>query len=347
MPATSKNTNLSWKEKSTMRIGLISDTHESENPAELIARLGAQQCDLYIHLGDIGGSRLASKFVRQFKQTLGNVDHLSEDNRRRFEELKRQGLTPMWAYIETNLGADPASRLRREKEARDSYLEVFRAMSRLPNAIMVSGNIDNSLLRSHIIGAEIKLQELPLVVEPKLLDLGFRAIILWPSMKNCSGEALAHLNEQVDAFVRAVADKEQILVFAHEQIYKGPSPSKYRENVESAGYCAMTVPRYEPNPRWPLLLRLFRSLKPTQQAAMVYGHVHDPHHVIQAGAPYLKGSLPEGLRYRLYGLGSPEKACIPYSGGRQSIRLYTIPTDAVAILNLTRKRMKLEIVQSE
>ena len=344
MPDSSGRLSLSFANKNRLRIGLISDTHEAENPADLIATLASQKCDLYVHLGDIGGSRLASKLVREFKQTLGNLDHLSQSERGRFEDLRMQGMPPMWAYIETKLGADSEAREKRAAEARESYLEVLRAMNMLSNVIMVSGNIDNSLLRTHVLGSDMNEECPRLVSEPELLDLGSRAIIVWPSIKNPSPAIAARVHDLLDSFTQSVRGKEQVIVFAHEQIYKGPSPARYKENVEAAGLQATTVPRYEPNPCWRKLLHLFRSLKPSQDAAMVYGHVHDPHQVIQAGAPYLKGSSSQGLRYRLHGLGSKEATQAPGRNGRRTVRLFTIPADAVCVLHLTPRRMRLETV---
>ena len=330
--------------KSDLRIGLIADTHEAENPTELIAKLASFGCDLHIHLGDIGGSRLASRFVREFKQSLGNVDHLGEKDRQCYETLKEQGVSPLWAYIETKLGADSASRTRRALEAQQSYVEVVKAIKDLPNTIMLSGNIDKSLLRAHVIDPGIHDRRVPLVTEPELLDLGSRALILWPSMKHGEPEQMREIGDRVDSFVRTVLDKDQVIVFAHEQIYKGPLPARYKENVESAGYQAMTIPRFEPNPCWRILLQLFRSLRPSQAVAMVYGHVHDPHRVVQAGAPYLKGTESEGLRFRLYGFGPRARSDTSYPSERRTIRLFTIPADVTAILHLTPKEMSLEIL---
>lgn len=330
--------------KGSLRIGLIADTHEAERPAELISKLASQVCDLHIHLGDIGGSRLASRFVREFKQSLGSVDHLSREDRQCFERLKKQGMSPLWAYIETKLGTDPVSRAKRIVEAQQCYAEVVGAIKNLPNTIMLSGNIDRSLLRARIIEPDVQDNRVPLVTDAQLLDLGSRALILWPSMKREDPSQAKKLDDKVDHFARAVKNKEQVVVMAHEQIYKGPLPTRYKENAESAGYSPTTVPRFEPNPQWQSLLRLFRLLLPSQDVAMVYGHVHDRHHVVQAGAPYLRGTESDGIRFRLYGLGSRFGSSGACSAGRRTIRLFTIPADAAAVLHLGPVEMKLEIL---
>ncbi|MBI4318935.1 MAG: hypothetical protein HY675_10620 [Chloroflexi bacterium] len=327
-----------------LRIGLVADTHEAQDPVSLIRRLGELGCDYHIHLGDIGGSRLASTLVREFKQRLGNMEHLSREEMHRFDQLKQGGMTPIWAYIETRLGSDPASRSRRVQETQHSYDTVVSEMSKLPATVFISGNIDKSLIKTEVVAPSFARHNARLVVEPSFIDIGATLAVLWPSIKATESQQLRRLEENVSELLHLAENKARVIVFAHEQLFKGPHPPKYKANAEAAGHTPMTVPYFEPNPSWKLLLHFLRTLPPTVGLAFVHGHVHDPQDVIQAGAPYMKGTLSEGLMYRLYGLGTP--ASCHGAIGRRTLRIFTVPANQVAVLGVGPDGVKFEVLAS-
>lgn len=329
--------------KTDTRIGIVADTHEASDPQTLVERLEEQHCDFYVHLGDIGGSKLTNKLVHEYKQTLGNLDHLSPADRERFEQLRSQGLTPIWSYIEMRMGGDSELRRQRLIETGDSYALVIGAMSRLHPVYLLSGNVDRALANADNVRPSFERYGIPLVTEPMLVDLGDQAAALWPSMKVLTEEFAQHLEEVVNGFVGELQSKKRVVVLAHEQLFKGPPPKKYIENVERAGYKALTVPYFEPNPTWRQLLRLFRSLPTSVDLVFVHGHVHDPCQVIQAGAPYLRGTSELGLEYRLYGLASA--GCDGAAGrGRRTVRIFCVPANEAMVLVLGRQRARIESI---
>ncbi len=342
MPDTARMRSTRLGGREGYRIGIVSDTHDAQDPVGLIRKLGRQDCDYYVHLGDIGGSRLVAKLVREYKQSLGSLDNLSPEDRRHFHDLRKQGLTPVWAYIETKLGSDLQARSQRLKETRQSWDVVLAEMSKLPDPLFVSGNIDSSLIKTNVVAPEFHRHGLFLIVQPHFLELDSGLAILWPSMKGTEAELVKQLDQTVEQLVELSQNRSRVVILAHEPLFKGPRPHRYMANVEASGLTASTVPYFEPNPSWKLLLRLLRAVPAEVELAFVYGHVHDPHHVIQAGAPYLRGSLAEGLEYRLFGLGSP--AAQYRAKGRRALRMFCVPSSRVAVLTVGQDSLQFEIV---
>lgn len=325
----------------SIRIGLVADTHEAAEPWTLIEELGKQKCDFYVHLGDIGGSQLTTRFVHEFKRTLGNLDHLGRKDRERYEKLRSQGLTPIWSYIEMRMGDSLDLRKQRMDETVASYSQVIGGLSKLKPVYFVSGNIDRALAGFENIKPLFEKNGVTLISEPKTIDLGDQAVILWPSMKVLNQEFARQLDEIVDDLGGRLRSKKRAVVLAHEQLFKGPPPNKYAENVERAGFKALTVPYFEPSPTWRHLLKLFRSLPPSVDLAFVHGHVHDPCYVIQAGAPYLKGTGEFGLEYRLHGINS---GCDGVKRGRRVVRIFCVPANEVMVLKLETQNVRIESV---
>ncbi|MCL5961577.1 MAG: hypothetical protein M1358_20065 [Chloroflexi bacterium] len=325
-----------------LRIGLIADTHEASDPLALIRLLGRQRCDLNVHLGDIGGSKYTSKLVHEFKENLGNLDHLTPEDQESYDELRKKGTPAIWAYIEMRTRHDPKSHERRVLETTKSYASVIEAMSQLRRIFFVSGNIDRALSKMDGVRTILEENGVDLIAEPKLIELGDQAIALWPSMKPVTQKLARRLDTIIADFVNRLENKRRLVVLAHEQLFKGPVPKTYRENVKRAGLKALTVPFYEPNPTWVHLMSLFRLLPAYVDLVFVHGHVHDPCNVIMAGAPYLKGTPELGLAYRLYGFGSPSSADNCDRRGRRTVRIFCVPADEAMIIVLDGQGVRME-----
>lgn len=324
-----------------MRIGLVADTHVARDPLTLIEALGKQTCDFYVHLGDIGGSQLTSKLVHEFKQAGDNLSHLSRDERERFEQLKSQGMAPTLAYIEMRVGHDRDARERQLMETSASYARVVGSMSRLSPVYFLSGNIDRFVFRSDRVGPTFERNGVTLITEPEVIEFPDQAVVLWPSMKHLTPQLGQDLDRLVGDLSTRLRSKRRVIVLAHEQLFKGPPPKRYRENVARAGYKALTVPYFEPNPTYRYLLKMFRSLPSSVDLAFVHGHVHDPCRVIQAGAPYLKGNPQLGLVYRLHGIAatlSPGQHTIVR---RRTLRIFCVPANEAMVLALEDRGVKM------
>ena len=343
LSTSTSSSDMAYSNKRDIRIGIVADTHEASDPRLLIEELGRQSCDFYVHLGDIGGSPLTTRLVHEYKQTLGNLDHLNREDRERFDQLRNQGLTPIWSYIEMRMGESQELRQQRLDETTASYALVIEAMAKLEPVYFVSGNIDRALANSDSVRPAFEKNGVSLITEPRLIDLDDQAVVLWPSMKVLSPEFARNLERVIDDFNGRLRSKRRVVVMAHEQLFKGPPPAKYAENVERAGYKALTVPYFEPSPTWQYLLRLFRALPLSTDLAFVHGHVHDPCQVIQAGAPYLKGTPEAGLEYRLYGIATACNGGI--KRGRRTLRIFCVPANEAMVLMLEPHRVRIESVK--
>lgn len=324
-----------------LKIGLLSDTHESANPQSLIDRLRGLGCDLHVHLGDVGGARGVMQAVRDFKRSLGSLEGLTDKQRQDYARLTAEGASPMRAYGEAVLGADPEVREQRRRETQESYAEVLRALNDLANVHCLAGNVDKVLFKAGVLTSPDVVHSVTLVTRPVCLEFGHRAVVLWPSMRGRDPEQDRLLRELVADFVGRAEGKRQVVVLGHEQLFKGPVPRVYKSRVEDRGLDAVTVPWFEPSPSWRYLVSFFRQLPPDVEAGYVFGHVHDAQEVIEAGIPHL-GRGP-GMRYRLYGLGH---TVLPADRGmslRRVLPMYYVPTDRVATLSLGPEGLEWEV----
>lgn len=326
-----------------MRIGLVADTHEATEPLGLVSELRRHACEMNIHLGDIGGSPFVVAWAREFKANPHYPAGAPPAERQRFEELVRQGMPLIGAYIEAKLQDEPELRRRRRQETQESYDALIGAMSSLASPVFLAGNVDRSLLRAEIVTHCFVKHGVAPVTEPQLLGLGDVALLLWPSMKVADPGAASQLVESIQHWAEQLQDKHRVVVLAHEQLFKGPSPLRYRGNVEAAGHTPKTIPYFEPNPGRAFLLRLLRAVPAVAPTHYVHGHVHDDHTVIQAGAPYLRGAEGEGLEYRLYGLAAWRGRPDGRHRERRTIRIYPIPVNTVGVLTLANDSFNLAL----
>lgn len=326
----------------SLRIGLISDTHESADPQALVARLQRLQADLNVHLGDIGGARCVMDAVREFKRSMGSLERLTERQRQEYARLIEQGLPPMRAYGEAVLGAQQSDREQRRLETQQSYVSTLSALSVLRNVYCLAGNVDNLLLRAGVISDQNGEHAVTLVTRPVWLDCDDSAVVFWPSMRVRDDQDGDRLRGTVAAFVDRAQTKRRVVVLGHEQLFKGPLPRVYKARVQAKGLDAVTIPWFEPSPTWRYLMTLFRMLPPEVETAYIFGHMHDGQEVVNAGMPHLK--RPHGLQYRLYGLGHVVSPADRGREGRRCLPMFYVPSERVGVLTLGNEGLKWEVL---
>lgn len=320
------------------RIGLIADTHEADEPVRLTEALARLGCDLYVHLGDVGGAREITAAVRRIKQYPESVGDLSTDRQALHRDFLGRGLSPLRAYLATVLDDQPEARWGRMIETQRNYEAIVEVLAGLPDALCLSGNTDRILMaRNQALEAPFALTGLTFLVWPAWREVAGHLIVFWPSLAR---DQVA--DPRVDAFVGSVIDRakrqESITVIAHEQLFKGPSPAAYRRNALVRGYRPLTVPNYEPTMSWPPLTRLLRGLPPSARIAFLHGHVHDSNEVLGAGAPYLRRRPDGALEYRV--------PAGPEAPGRR-IPSYSVPIEHLAVLTLGTEGIRFEAWRPE
>lgn len=310
---------------SPLRIGLIADTHEADEPVLLTEALTRLDCDVYVHLGDVGGSREITRAVRQIKQYPESVGDLTPDRQALHAEFVARGLSPLRAYLATVLDDGAEARWGRMLETQQNYERIVDLLAGLPDALCLSGNTDRVLMaRNQALVAPFALTGLPFLIWPAWREIRGHLIVLWPSLGR-DQVADPRTDDFVDKAIDRAGRHESVAIIAHEQLFKGPSPDAYRRNALERGHRPLTVPHYEPTTSWRPLTRLLRGLPRSARVAFLHGHVHDSNEVLGSGAPYLRRQADGGLDYRV--------PAGPEAPGRR-VASYSVPIEHVAVLSL-------------
>jgi hypothetical protein len=327
-----------------IRIGLISDTHEADEPLAVIEQLRAQKCEWNIHLGDIGGSETSRALVREFKENGHVLDRLTTTQRTHYDALIRQGRRDVLAWLQVTVGDDPVAAATRRQETAISYSSIIMAMRSLPNHRLLAGNVEHINGRGPLIAEVLERHQEALVMHPLTVALDGGTLVLWPSLHPRPSEV--ELRLITEAIRHEIRPDAPVFLISHEQMFKGPIPARYRERVEANGRPPASIPYYEPNTTRMGMLHLLRVLPFTTELALIHGHVHDTDEVIATGAPYLRDRRDSSrLALRLFGLGHRDQR--PASGQWQAPRRasnYCIPAGRVAILSLDGSSYTMELL---
>lgn len=310
-----------------LRIGLIADTHEANEPVALTDALTRLACDLHVHVGDVGGSREITAAVKQIKQYPDeSVAGLPLDRLAAFQANLDQGLPQTRAYLDSVLASTPEARRARMAESADNYNAIVRRLAALADALCICGNTDRVLMSRNLGLIQPFVESgLPLITWPAHRAVNGHLLIFWPSLsrEQTAGDEVV---KAVDELLAVTSGYRSVVVIAHEQLFKGPAPAAYRRNALARGHRPVTIPHYEPSLSWRHLTRLLRGIPQHARLAYLHGHVHDANEVLGAGAPYLQRRADGGLGYRIR--GGPE-------GPGRIVPSFSVPIDQLAVLSLS------------
>lgn len=280
------------------RIGLIADTHEMRSPTSFGPAMAALDADLNIHLGDVGSSPTIVGLVDTFKKMHGEVE-MTGPQRAKFDDSIARGRSPVRAYLESWITIWPELDQLRVTETFEHCSQVLGIWRSLPHPFIVAGNVDRNWLRHPTARQLFEDSRAGLVELPKLLDYGWLKLLLWPSMSPQSERERRELEESVAQVGDEIKGCDLLAVFVHEQLFRGPTPSRYLANLRAAGLSHSTVPYYAPNPTRRELGVLLSALPPECRVLAFSGHIHDRQEVIAAGVKYLPAGPNGGLMLRL------------------------------------------------
>ncbi|MCL4534525.1 MAG: metallophosphoesterase [Bacteroidetes bacterium] len=329
-----------------MRIGLISDTHEADDALAVVGQLRSLQCDYNVHLGDIGGSRTSRELVREYKENGRALERLTPAQRAQYDALVSSGTRGVLAWLHAVTADNPLAAQQRRRETAESYDAIVGAMKSLPNAMFLAGNVEHIVGRGETIRRTFGRHGVELITGQRVLLLAGGALVLWPSphLQEMDEGALVRLADELSEETNG---RRPVIVVAHEQIFRGPTPGVYRARVEATGRPPASIPFYEPSAARLGILRFFRRLPASVPAGIVHGHIHDPNEVIAAGAPYLRAADGKGLSLRLYGLGRRcEGPGERTPGRRRTIRSFCVPAGRAVVLTLERGDYRLDAAPS-
>ena len=317
-------------------IGLIADTHEMRSPTSFGPAMEALDADLNVHLGDVGSSPTIVGLVDAFKKMHGEVE-MTGPQRAKFNDSIARGRSPVRAYLESWLKIWPELDEIRIRETIEHCSQVLTAWSSLRRPYIVTGNVDRNWLQHPTARALFDESGAALVEQPRLFDYGRVKFLLWPSMSPKTERERLEMDQRVAQIGRKLGACELLVVFVHEQLFRGPVPSRYLANLTVAGLAHSTVPYYAPNPTRRELCRLLAALPPECHIVAFSGHIHDRQEVIAAGVGYLPEGPNGGLLLRLP----------PGSGhDRRHIECFCLPAGVPARLEVCPERAVFGLVET-
>lgn len=316
------------------RIGLIADTHEMRSPTSFGPAMAALNADLNIHLGDVGSSPTIVGLVDTFKKMHGEVE-MTGPQRAKFDDSIARGRSPVRAYLESWIAIWPELDQIRVKETFEHCSQVLGAWQTLPRPCIVAGNVDRNWLQHPAARKLFEDSGAELVELPRLLDYGQAKLLLWPSMSPKSRCEREEMEQSIARIGYEINGCDLLAVFAHEQLFRGPTPARYISNLKDAGLSPSTIPYYAPNPTRRELGGLLAALSPECQILAFSGHIHDRQEVIAAGVKYLPEGPNGGLLLRL----PPTIDRI-----RRHVECFCLPAGVPAKLELRPDRAILNLV---
>ena len=317
------------------RIGLIADTHELRSPTSFGPAMAALNADLNIHLGDVGSSPTIVGLVDTFKKMHGKVE-MTGPQRAKFDDSIGRGRSPVRAYLESWITIWPELDEIRVRETFEHCSQVLGAWRSLRRPYIVAGNVDRNWLRHPTARQLFEDSGAGLVELPELLDYGRVKLLLWPSMSPQGEHERFEIERTVTRIGREIKGCDLLAVFVHEQLFRGPTPSRYLANLTDAGLSHSTVPYYAPNPTRRELYGLLAALPLECQIVAFSGHIHDRQEVIAAGVKYLPEGPNGGLLLRLP----------PASGqDRRHVECFCLPAGVPAGLEVCAERPIFSLVE--
>ena len=298
--------------------------------------MGALNADLNIHLGDVGSSPTIVGLVDTFKKQHGEVE-MTGPQRAKFDDSIARGQSPVRAYLESWIAIWPELDEIRVKETFEHCGQVLSAWRSLRRPYIVAGNVDRNWLRHPTARQLFEESDAGLVELPELLDYGRVKLLLWPSMSPKSECERLEMEQTIARIGREIKDCDLLAVFVHEQLFRGPTPSRYLANLTDAGLSHSTVPYYAPNPTRRELCGLLDALRPESQIVAFSGHIHDRQEVIAAGVKYLPEGPNGGLMLRFRAANGQN---------RRHIECFCLPAGVPAGLEVCPERAVFSLVET-
>lgn len=310
------------------------------------AKIGDENDSVYsIIMGDLPTSETDEVLVREFKSAGHDKTKLtfnSPEEERVFDEIVAKRGWRAGAYRVARL-SNPELRQKAEEETRKINKNIAKQMGDLPNPLVFAGNAETN---SPYGGYESSYEEaeIPFYFEPKLIDLGERAIIIWPSVPDPKSLNEAEkqtwdskIQEIVRKFVQQLEGKKELMIVAHEQLFMGSK--NYKENLADEGKKAYGNPSQGVNPSRPYIHRLISSLPAETKIGFVFGHLHSDEETIKQGTSltFLE-SESGGMGKRLSWNPSVDGT----SRQTREIDMFYVPQGQVGILTMGQEGFRFE-----
>ena len=340
---------------------LISDIHglPEDRVERLLDRLsvasGRKQKDagdnaqkFTVLMGDLPSSDTQDEIIRQFKSAQHNKTRLNfadPEEEQTFDRIVEKRGWRAGAYLSAKLNT-PKKVAGARDEALGKNRKVAERLARLPNPIVFPGNAETNAVYGSV-GAVYEENGVPYYQEPRVVDLGERALVIWPSFKDpksYSGEDKRKFKELMTSKTRELADllanKKEVLIITHEQPFYGSR--QYKELVEKAGYKAYGAPFNGVNPSREYIMRLIGSLPKNSKIGIAFGHLHSPEQAVVAGTGLKLEQTGTG------GMGNFKVTTKPVDGGEantKGVEFFYIPQDEVGVVTIGKEGFRFEVAK--
>jgi len=351
-------------DKNKYEIGVPSDTQDLKGSEQIKRALeplrkleqGGVDLDMIVHIGDVGGTGIISKYVREGKGLEVRYDKESQEDKLSEEMEDYKKLINSSEYqefskelkikgVEQDIVIYALWRAKQEKKYQESLEDMRRWVEDVVKQLgefksevkHIVGNADRAIPEKlEAVQTLLKEQNIETYDKPIHLDLDKKkSLVFWPSINvnEKDDKQMQELNNTMDEFAEKMKDKESVLIFAHETPFKGPKkPGVYQTRVEDAGLPGSErVPYKQFLPISKYILELCRRLPAKTKIALTCGHMHAPREIIGVGTQYLKFNEEGKAKLRLFGLDktiNKEKyETIP--GQKRTVDLYYLPAGEV------------------
>lgn len=300
-------------------------------------------------MGDLPASEREDSYIREFKAARGDKSKLRFDHPGQeeiFDDIVRKRGWRAGAYRAAKLNTPTELKIAR-RGAVERNKSIAEKLHDLPYPIVYTGNAETNSPYGGVDEA-YKEQKISYFTNPELIDLGERALIIWPSQKDpksLSDEERDSFNELMEKSMRRLLKesegKKEIIILSHEQLFHGSR--KYEERVKETGSVPYGSPHRGVNPSGKYIRKLISSLPKETRIALVFGHMHDPQNVMLQGTGFKFEETESGGLGRLYISSKPD-------GGDEknirSVELFYIPHNTVGVLQAGGEGFKFKKVDT-
>lgn len=332
-------------EREYKRIVILSDTHDSLAVPEKVEQMKSLDGDINVHIGDVFDSKIRAEILGIFKvnQDLA-IEQLTEREKEIFDHLVADGNVPIRAYWMARVRANPEL-LQNIKVELDQAYEIFVSTFReLPKAKWLYGNVEQSYVQSTDFQktkvVKDKQENIEAVSLPKTFyedekNLG----VLFPSLpkKENITEQVNNFLHELEIKIKENSNLRNVIIIAHEYLYHGLPPEKFKEKMAEARIEEYYVPFYLPNNYRKEILDFIFKIPEGVNVKFIYGHLHDSKEITQAGIAFKHADDKVGMRW---GVNKKDKQ----TGERKTryFDMYQLPFQSIHTIDIRGADIKIE-----
>jgi hypothetical protein len=292
-------------EKFDKNISIASDIHDPEKISGVVEEMREVGADINLSIGDAFDSVLKNDILRGYKENPQKAtEELNDEERKEYDKLVGEGNPPIRAYWLSKIRCNPELLGDIKLELDRAYQIFAEAFSSLPSVGWLSGNLETGYANtSEFSEAKMfdqSLDEIERINIPKVLYEDDEVLgVVFPSLdkRELSRQTVLDFLSGLTARIKEKKDLKSVFVVAHEYLFKGRPVEKFKEKMIEAGITNYQVPFYLPNNYRKELLDFIFKIPEGVDIKFIYGHIHDPKEVTQAGIAFEDSADGLGMKW--------------------------------------------------